>query len=68
MKLYFQALEQSIVATYRTCSLASLLLNFHAPAVKVQSSKFIGRTFLLGNYNTLHLYPSDNILHYNKRV
>ena len=34
----------------------------------VQSSKFIGRTFLLGNYNTLQLYPSDNILHYNKRV
>ena len=37
-------------------------------AAIVQSSKFIGRTFLLGNYNTLQLYPSDNILQYNKRV
>ena len=26
----------------------------------VQSSKFIGRTFLLGNYNALHLYPSGS--------
>ena len=37
-------------------------------AAIVQSSKFIGRIFLLGDYNTLQLYPSDNILHYNKRV
>ena len=42
-------------------------LNFDI-LIKVHSSKFIGRTFLLGNYNTLQLYPSDNILHYNKRV
>ena len=37
-------------------------------AAIVQSSKFIGRIFLLGDYNTLQLYPSDNILQYNKRV
>ena len=43
-------------------------LSWLPEAVIVQSSKFIGRTFLLGNYNTLQLYPSDNILHYNKRV
>ena len=60
MKTYFQASDQSNLHTYQSW--------FTRSSLPVHSSKFIGRTFLLGNYNTLQLYPSDNILQYNKRV
>ena len=59
MKSYFQASEQSNLPRMKVALLGPCCCH---------SSKFIGRTFLLGNYNTLQLYPSDNILHYNKRV
>ena len=55
------------IRTIQCCHVWKLLTGGPAAAI-VQSSKFIGRTFLLGNYNTLQLYPSDNILQYNKRV
>ena len=62
MKTFFQASHQSNLHTYESWFTGPRCLAI------VQSSKFIGRTFLLGNYNTLQLHPSDNILQYNKRV